>query len=247
MLPQPNIFTNSHGVVRHRHPLAAIRVCAPAELDGYEIYNTTWVAEVRPQGEVVELNGTLQQVHAQLLRLNPNYNADFHINMEGLRHIHEGWSMFCINAGCPPTTTTTTTTSSKLLQDDTVYTFRGFVQTKCLHHDSLARMKAIDEGVWYLRNVRNARPKNGPGPNNCGRVSCSWAAGIYWCNDHDEELEVYEFNTIADGAHWAAHMCQFHPPGVEVIKWGGGQALHVDNWRVVVIHDPSDGCDIPKE
>jgi len=45
-------------------------------------------------------------------------------------------------------------------------------------------------------------------------------------------------------------MCQYHPDsadGVEVVKWGGGSALHVDNWRVVVVHDPSDGCDVPKE
>jgi len=157
----------------------ALQTSAPAALDGYEIYNTTWVAAVRPGGETVELNGTIQQVHAQLLELNPNYNADFNIEME---RTHQGWSMFCTNAGCTPPTAAETTT--RLLQDDSVLTFRGFVRTKCLNHDSLARMTAIDEGVRYLRDLdQRIKPKNGPGPNNCGRVSCSWAAGIYWCND----------------------------------------------------------------
>lgn len=161
----------------HQHGL--VQASAPAALHGYEIYNTTWVASVRPGGETVELNGTIQQVRAQLLELNPNYNADYNIDVE---RIHQGWSMFCINAGCTPATAAETTT--RLLQDDSVLTFRGFVQTKCLNHDSLARMTAIDEGVRHLRDLKtHIKPKNGPGPNNCGRVSCSWAAGIYWCND----------------------------------------------------------------
>lgn len=34
----------------------------------------------------------------------------------------------------------------------------------------------------YLRNVPG-RPSNGPGPGNCGRVSCDKGSGIWWCND----------------------------------------------------------------
>lgn len=37
-------------------------------------------------------------------------------------------------------------------------------------------------GINYLRSI-TGKPKNGPGPNNCGRVSCSWNSAIYWCND----------------------------------------------------------------
>lgn len=37
-------------------------------------------------------------------------------------------------------------------------------------------------GMQYLRGL-SGTPTNGPGPGNCGRVSCSDAAGIWWCND----------------------------------------------------------------
>ncbi|KAK4198692.1 hypothetical protein QBC40DRAFT_298243 [Triangularia verruculosa] len=42
---------------------------------------------------------------------------------------------------------------------------------------------AVKDGIAYLRKVKTAAPKNGPGPNNCGRVSCGYNAAIYWCND----------------------------------------------------------------
>lgn len=38
------------------------------------------------------------------------------------------------------------------------------------------------QGVYYLGTVPG-QPGMGPGPGNCGRVSCSYGAAIYWCND----------------------------------------------------------------
>ena len=46
----------------------------------------------------------------------------------------------------------------------------------------LANKQCIEEGIAYLRTVP-AAPRNGPGPGNCGRVSCSHNSTIYWCND----------------------------------------------------------------
>lgn len=40
----------------------------------------------------------------------------------------------------------------------------------------------IWQGIEYLDQVPGT-PGNGPGPGNCGRVSCSYGAAIYWCND----------------------------------------------------------------
>ena len=40
----------------------------------------------------------------------------------------------------------------------------------------------IDVGIEYLRRLRSL-PGLGPGPGRCSRVSCSYNAGIYWCND----------------------------------------------------------------
>jgi hypothetical protein len=41
---------------------------------------------------------------------------------------------------------------------------------------------AINDGADYLRNLPG-QPTNGPGPGNCGRVSCSYNSAIWWCND----------------------------------------------------------------
>ena len=40
----------------------------------------------------------------------------------------------------------------------------------------------VNEGINYLLGV-DGKPGNGPGPGNCGRVSCSYQSAIYWCND----------------------------------------------------------------
>ena len=40
----------------------------------------------------------------------------------------------------------------------------------------------IQDGISYLRGVKG-HPTNGPGPGNCGQVSCSGGSAITWCND----------------------------------------------------------------
>lgn len=40
----------------------------------------------------------------------------------------------------------------------------------------------IKQGIEYLGTVPGS-PGQGPGPGSCGRVSCSYGAAIYWCND----------------------------------------------------------------
>jgi len=45
-----------------------------------------------------------------------------------------------------------------------------------------ADIEQIAMGIQYLSGLAG-KPGNGPGPGNCGRVSCSWGASIWWCND----------------------------------------------------------------
>lgn len=42
--------------------------------------------------------------------------------------------------------------------------------------------KDIKIGIKHLRKVPG-NPANGPGPWNCGRVSCAYNSSIWWCND----------------------------------------------------------------
>ncbi|OOF95837.1 hypothetical protein ASPCADRAFT_405538 [Aspergillus carbonarius ITEM 5010] len=51
----------------------------------------------------------------------------------------------------------------------------------CTNYDQ-AITRRIQEGITYLRGVSGS-PSNGPGPGNCGRVSCSYNSAIWWCND----------------------------------------------------------------
>lgn len=46
----------------------------------------------------------------------------------------------------------------------------------------LANKGRIQEGISYLNGLVGS-PTNGPGPGACGRVSCSYNAAIWWCND----------------------------------------------------------------
>lgn len=48
--------------------------------------------------------------------------------------------------------------------------------------DEDALQEQIFVGIEYLRRL-NDTAKNGPGPENCGRVSCSWNSAIIWCNN----------------------------------------------------------------
>lgn len=52
---------------------------------------------------------------------------------------------------------------------------------KCGNWPSAERRR-IHEGIAYLRTL-TAAPRMPPGPGACFRVSCSYGAAIYWCND----------------------------------------------------------------
>lgn len=50
---------------------------------------------------------------------------------------------------------------------------------------------SIQDGINYLRGV-SGQPTNGPGPGNCGRVSCSYDSAIWWCNDVSYQYDFFD-------------------------------------------------------
>ncbi|KAK4197239.1 hypothetical protein QBC40DRAFT_309232 [Triangularia verruculosa] len=86
----------------------------------------------------------------------------------------------------------------------------------------------IEAGISYLRRV-SGTAKNGPGPLNCGRVSCSYNSGIVWCNNDNVEKEV-QWSQIADGAQYVLDNCGTS----QLVK---GQVDYDDNWSVSVHKD----------
>jgi hypothetical protein len=80
--------------------------------------------------------------------------------------------------------TDTTGGASKRDSDSHLFSrtdFRGSKYT-CRGRWPECHPNPIRRGIEYLRYVQG-RPRNGPGPGNCGRVSCSYNAAIWWCND----------------------------------------------------------------
>ncbi|KAK6852853.1 hypothetical protein PG995_011404 [Apiospora arundinis] len=96
----------------------------------------------------------------------------------------------------------------------------------------LADKGRIQQGINYLRGVGGA-PRNGPGPGNCGRVSCSYNAAIWWCNDDRSPKTLDNWNWIADSAQYILSVCA---PSVNQVS---GQNFERGNWNTIVKRD---GC-----
>nr|XP_036583894.1 uncharacterized protein CTRU02_06025 [Colletotrichum truncatum]KAF6793153.1 hypothetical protein CTRU02_06025 [Colletotrichum truncatum] len=87
-----------------------------------------------------------------------------------------------------------------------------------------ASSQRITEGIRYLRAVKG-RPR--AGPNQKGRVSCSYGAGIWWVNRASTTKTLASFGSIADGAQHLMNRCRF---GASV----GGITTHPTRWEVQV-------------
>jgi len=99
----------------------------------------------------------VQQVHEQLLQINPQFEQEFNITKR--------------SASLSTRTSTVDSRVGRL----------GKRQLLCNIFPT-ADKETIQDGIDYLRGVPGTAT-NGPGPGNCGRVSCSWDSAIWWCND----------------------------------------------------------------
>lgn len=107
------------------------------------------------------LNGTVQEVYSQLVQTSPDYVVERFGAAESKR---------ALQTAAPP----------KLSKRGDVHC-GGFAN---------AGRGAINGGIAYLRGV-GGQPQRGPGPGNCGRVSCSDGSAIWWCNDVSVSVTSY--------------------------------------------------------
>ena len=133
---------------------------AGARIPGRNVVELSWEVPISPGGPVVTLNGTVQEVYAQLLKINPNYGSQL-----------------------GPTTDSSSAYEGNSELNSPEYEIKTIV-CGAYYPALVAR---IEEGIKHLRSVPGS-PGNGPGPKDCGRVSCSWNAAIYWCNDVSEAI-----------------------------------------------------------
>ncbi|KAK3391275.1 hypothetical protein B0H63DRAFT_520469 [Podospora didyma] len=86
-----------------------------------------------------------------------------------------------------------------------------------------SRSKYIHNGVNYLRKVPGWC-ENGPGPDNCGQISCSYKTAIVWCNDNT----VSYGRPCRDFGNFTNEIVKQCGNGTQF----GGQLYHSDNFRV---------------
>ncbi|KAE8362694.1 hypothetical protein BDV27DRAFT_166013 [Aspergillus caelatus] len=196
------------------YTMTAGLVAAP--LDGYNIMIPEWEVEISLGRSTVRLNGTIQEVHEALLKLNPSWNEHYMKEMPQ--------------------------ESSEVTQPADSFTLEkraDFSNDKYLCRGRWAECSAsaASNGVHYLRFVQGW-PTNGPGPGNCGRVSCSYKSAIRWCNDNASAKRLGGFNDIADGAQYILDKCTRNRwSGWQYGEFASGQAFHKDNWNVIVRYD----------
>jgi hypothetical protein len=114
-----------------------------------------WEVEPCPEaGEFIRLNGTVEKVYRELLKVNPNYEQE----LAAFVSKHES--------------------NNHLGKRTDFSTSRYF----CNDRWKGASTGDVRNGIKYLRSL-SGRPHLGPGPGRCRLVSCSQNSAIIWCND----------------------------------------------------------------
>lgn len=180
--------------------------------DGYTEVPVEWEVQAFPNGEIIHLNGTAEQVHSELLKLNPEFDTDF-ANSDDHGDDHDEEHSLDARDKCS----------------------RDWGLVKCDIKRNYARKSAIDEGITYLRKI-GGRPSLPAGPARCGRVSCSHSSGIWWCNDYNRRHTLGSYNSIANGARCIADKCESWTQTVKGQSFASGA-----KWNVMV-HAPNGGC-----
>ncbi|KAK9368507.1 hypothetical protein V1509DRAFT_623119 [Lipomyces kononenkoae] len=94
-----------------------------------------------------------------------------------------------------------------------------------------AKCHPIFDGINYLYGV-SGQPVNGPGPGNCGQVSCSWNSAIWWCNDNPTTYALGSFGDIANLASDVVQKCSYCNAGAYFPV--AGQQFTDQDWNVIV-------------
>ncbi|KAK1842845.1 hypothetical protein CCHR01_14528 [Colletotrichum chrysophilum] len=148
-----------------------------SSIPGYGVDEIEWEVETAPGAGFVSVNGTIENVGAEVTKINPNFREDYGLDNGTLSEVIAA-------------------SSSHEKRQAIVREFSH----ECFGKWGPADRGRVREGIEYLYRV-NGRPKNGPGPGNCGRVSCSDFAAIWWCNDAPVTKELVSFSE-AIGVRW---------------------------------------------
>ncbi|KAG6244468.1 hypothetical protein E4U24_005104 [Claviceps purpurea] len=180
-----------------------------APIPGYDVETLDWNVRLDPRDAPITLSGTVEEVTSKAKKLNPRWARDM--------------------------------AKRKPARDDEAHLqARDWAyRVDCVDGKrwKKAMLSSVQEGLDYLSKLK-AKPKIGPGPGKCSRVSCSYAAAIWWCNDKSTDLELDSFWEIFSSATSIIDQCtDYGAP----FSWVGGQAFMPDNWNVIIRED-TDHC-----
>ncbi|KAK0652582.1 hypothetical protein B0T16DRAFT_454937 [Cercophora newfieldiana] len=168
--------------------MAVATIAAPlakneSPIPGYEVIDMQWKIQAFPGGNYTHTTGTIQQVVAQLNKINPEFE-------QNVLAAVANWTRDSESAH--------KVVNEKNWEYESHYCFGPFPP---------AFSRRVYEGIAYLESVKG-QPVIGPGPGQCSRVSCGYHAAIWWCNDNEVELRLDEFNDIARGAYGLYRHCR---------------------------------------
>ncbi|KAG6056028.1 hypothetical protein E4U17_002563 [Claviceps sp. LM77 group G4] len=93
-------------------------------------------------------------------------------------------------------------------------------------------LRFIQDGLHYLKK-HSGKPKLGPGPDKCDRVSCSYHSSIWWCNKKSEPLELSSFKEMVRIAGTIVEDCVGNGEDAGLV---GGEAFMKD-WSIIIRQD----------
>lgn len=141
----------------------------------------TWELEVIPGKPPQTFNGTVEQVVAEAVEINPqfleDYGLDKPLTVADTEAMVDAKDEFQVKTG----------EDDNGKRDFSPAPARRWADpsefsVKCNGRWVQCSLTQILDGYRYLWKLKG-KPTNGPGPGNCGRVSCSYDSAIWWCND----------------------------------------------------------------
>ncbi|KAF3769311.1 hypothetical protein M406DRAFT_75793 [Cryphonectria parasitica EP155] len=182
----------------------------------YAIVPIQWTVQINntesPYNLTIE--GTKQDVFHSITRVDPDAAANINNTVNAITT-----ALFANH------------TSSAIpgIHDDATYTpINHFCNVAGWGRCSVDRLY---QGIAYLDGVPG-QPSNGPGPGTCGRVSCSYSAAIFWCNDNMETKVLDSFGSIGDGVERIIDVCSV---GSRALV--DGQQFFSDGWNAIARYD----------
>ncbi|RDL34424.1 uncharacterized protein BP5553_07552 [Venustampulla echinocandica] len=153
-------------------------------------------------GHDVQLNGTVEEIYAQMKVLHPEFDAE-HAIQNG--------------------------TNASAITPQNVNSKSNYICKPVPGHKDwdYANGDRIAEGIRYLKGIDICDV----GPQTCVRISCSWSAGIFLCNDNDHAI-FPKCNYIASYAQDLIGKCSVFP--VFNGFYTCGQKFDTDRYNVIV-------------